>query len=171
MRRFTKLLMATIFLSMLVHASTPSAFAPFAGQWQGTLDYQDYRGPGRIKIPVTLEVIPVDDTQAAWNFDYDDFGRSVLSLETHTWRDGTYTVETKGQADVQTYQSADFTALLENNTGQAILIGSELDDGKEVEVRRTITLGTTTLTTLKEIRVPGEEAYTFRNQSTYTRVQ
>jgi hypothetical protein len=170
MQRFIKLFFITVFSLVLAHASTPSAFTPFAGKWQGTLEYQDYQGPGRIKIPVMLEVTPIDDTHASWNFDYDDFGRSVLSLETHTWSDGTYTVETEGQDDLQTYQSSDFAALLESVTGQAILIGSEMDNGKEVEVRRTITLGATTLTTLKEIRAPGED-YSFRNQSTYTRVQ
>jgi hypothetical protein len=49
-------------------------------------------------------------------------------------------------------------------------MSKEMDDGQEVEVRRTITLEGDILTTLKEIRAPGED-YVFRNQSTYTRVQ
>jgi hypothetical protein len=168
--RLMKLFWLVSCLVVFVHAAVPSAFTPFVGQWQGELEYQDYGGSGRVKIPVTLEVKLIDETHAAWNFSYDDFGRKVLSLETHTWSDGAYTVATEGQTDLQTFQSSDFTTLLDKGSGQAILTGKEMDDGKEVEVRRTITLEGDTLTTLKEIKAPGEE-YTFRNQSTYTRVQ
>jgi hypothetical protein len=168
--RFVKLCLFVTFFIVFVHASAPSAFASFVGTWEGELEYQDYAGPGRVKIPVVLEVLAIDETQASWNFTYDDFGRDVLSLETHTWTDGTYTVTTEGQDEVQTFQIADFATLFEKGSGQAVLMGKEMDDGQEVEVRRTVMLEGDSLTTLKEIKAPGEE-YVFRNQSTYTRIE
>jgi hypothetical protein len=111
--RFIKLFFAISCLLVWACAATPTAFTPFVGQWQGTLEYQDYQGPGRVKIPVVLEVKSIDDIKAAWNFTYDDFGRDVLSLETHTWSGDTYRVETEGQTEIQTYQSSDFADLLE----------------------------------------------------------
>jgi hypothetical protein len=168
--RFIKSFFVISCLFVFAQAAAPSAFTPFVGQWQGELEYQDYQGPGRVKIPVVLEVTVIDDTHAAWNFTYDDFGRDVLSLETHTWSGGTYTVETQGQSEVQIYQSSNLSALIESGSGQAILMGKEMDDGQEVEVRRTVTLEGDSLTTLKEIRAPGKE-YEFRNQSVYARVQ
>jgi hypothetical protein len=168
--RFIKLFFVVGYLFMFARAAAPSAFTPFVGQWQGELEYQDYQGPGRVKIPVVLEVKMINDTQAAWNFTYDDFGRDVLSLETHTWSGDTYTVETEGQSEVQVYQSSDFAALLESGSGQAILMGKEMDDDQEVEVRRTVTLDGDNLTTLKEIKASGGD-YEFRNQSSYARAQ
>jgi hypothetical protein len=168
--KFVKLFLLVACFTLLVYASAPGAFTPFVGKWQGELEYQDYAGPGRVKIPVVLEVIIIDEAQASWNFTYDDFGRDVLSLETHTWTDGMYTVTTEGQDEVQTFQIADFAMLFETGSGQAVLMGKEMDDSQEVEVRRTITLDGDSLTTLKEIKAPGED-YVFRNQSTYTKVQ
>lgn len=168
--RFLKLFLFVACLMVVVQAAAPSAFTPFVGTWEGELEYQDYAGPGRVNIPVVLEVKATDANTATWNFTYDDFGRDVLSLETHTWRDGTYTVTTEGQSEVQTFQIANFATLFEQGSGQAVLLGKEMDDGQEVEVRRTITLESDVLTTLKEIKAPGED-YVFRNQSTYVKSQ
>ena len=77
-------------------------------------------------------------------------------------------MKTKGKLEVQEYVSKDFDALIKSGIGKAVLIGSELEDGKKVEVRRTITLEKTTLMTLKETRPPNG-AFAFRNQSTYSR--
>ena len=48
-------------------------------------------------------------------------------------------------------------------------MGSELENGKAVEVRRTVALTAKTLTTLKETRALRGK-FTFRNRSTYIRV-
>jgi hypothetical protein len=69
---------------------------------------------------------------------------------------------------VQEHISKDFDVLINSGIGKAILTGSELENGKKVEVRRTITLEKTTLTALKETRAPGG-TFEFRNQSTYSR--
>ncbi len=164
----SRAVIAGLALSFSVQAASPQAFDPFAGQWTGTLEYQDYGGNGRVKIPVKLTVKPTDATTATWDFAYDDFGKAVNSFETHTWNAGRYRVTTKGKTDVQAYSSADFAALLKSGVGKAVLMGSEMETGAKVEVRRTITLEKTTLTTLKETRLKGE-AFKFRNQSTYTR--
>jgi hypothetical protein len=164
----SRAIIAGLVLSFSVQAGSPQAFDPFAGQWTGTLEYQDYGGNGRIKIPVKLTVTPTDATTATWDFVYDDFGKAVNSFETHTWNAGRYKVTTKGKTDVQEYTSAGFAVLLKSGSGKAVLIGSEIEIGAKVEVRRTITLGKTTLTTLKETRLKGG-MFKFRNLSTYTR--
>lgn len=115
-----------------------------------------------------LEVKPTDTKTAVWDFVYDDFGRAVPSLETHVWQKGQYTVRTQGKLDLQKYTSFDFERLTKAGAGTAILFGSELENDKTVEVRRTITLTKTSLITLKETRQAGQ-VFTFRNQSTYSR--
>ena len=154
-------------------AVAPNAFDPFVGNWSGALEYKDYSGgTGRVKVPVKLEVKSSDASTASWYFDYDDFGKTVISDETHSWKSGKYsgkyTIKFKGKPEVQEYVSKDFAALVKSGIGKAVLIGSELEDGKKVEVRRTITLEKTTLMTLKETRPPNG-VFAFRNQSTYSR--
>ncbi len=169
MHPFTaRAIIAGLVFSFSVQAASPQAFDPFAGNWTGTLEYQDYGGNGRVKIPVKLTVKPTDATSATWDFAYDDFGKAVNSFETHTWNAGQYKVTTKGKTDVQAYVSADFETLIKSGIGKAVLMGSEIEIGAKVEVRRTITLEKKTLKTLKETRLKGE-AFKFRNLSTYTR--
>jgi hypothetical protein len=171
--RITAIITAGLFLALSAQAIAPNAFDPFVGKWSGALEYKDYSGgTGRVKVPVKLEVKSTDESTANWYFNYDDFGKTVISDETHSWQlgknVGKYVVKTKGKLEVQEYGSKDFDALVKAGIGKAILTGSELEDGKKVEVRRTITLEKTALTTLKETRPPNG-AFAFRNQSTYTR--
>jgi hypothetical protein len=155
--------------ALSAQAVAPSAFDPFSGKWSGALEYKDYSGgTGRVKVPVKLEVKASDASTANWYFNYDDFGKTVISDETHSWKSGKYVVKTKGKLEVQEYVSKDFDALVKSGIGKAILTGGELENGKKVEVRRTITLEKTKLTTLKETRAPGG-TFEFRNQSTYSR--
>jgi hypothetical protein len=165
MRRFAFI---GLLLFFTAQAATPRVFTPFAGKWAGFLEYEDFKGTGRVKISVKLEVRPLDATTAVWDFVYDDFGRPVPSLETHTWKSGTYRVQTKGQSEVQVFTSADFANLLAAGKGKAVLIGTETEVGRKVDVRRTITLNGSKLVTLKETRPKGE-VFKFRNQSTYTK--
>ena len=155
-------------LAFNAQAAPPQAFEPFAGGWQGTLEYNDYQGSGRVKIPVKLSVKPTDATSAIWDFQYDDFGKPVPSYETHSWNGTVYRVTTKGQSQIQEYKSQDFAKLIQSGTGKAVLIGTELEIGASVEVRRTITLEKKKLVTLKETRLRGGK-FEFRNQSVYTR--
>jgi hypothetical protein len=168
MRRPLIALLAGLTLSLNVQAAAPGAFTAFAGRWAGRLEYQDYGANKRVKIPVKLSVRPQDATNAAWTFSYDDFGTTVSSLETHTFAGGRYSVSTIGKPEVQMYTSSDFATLGRIGTGKAVLLGQELENGKKVQVRRTITLGKTTLSTLTETRSTGGQ-YGFRNLSTYTR--
>jgi hypothetical protein len=149
-------------------AAAPSAFGLFAGKWSGHLEYQDYKSPNRIKIPVKLEVKPTNPNSAVWDFRYDDFGREVQSFETHTWKNNKYTVQTRGKLETQTYVSFDYSYFLKAGGGTSILFSQESDNGKLVEVRRTIVFGKNSLTTLKEIR-QSDGAFVFRNQSSYKR--
>lgn len=165
----TGFLFTLIAQAHIVQALAPSAFDPFVGKWSGALEYKDYQGgTNRVKVPVTLEVKASDASTASWYFDYDDFGKTIISDETHSWKSGKYVVKTKGKLEVQTYTSKDFDMLVKSGIGKAVLVGSETEIGRKVEVRRTITLEKAKLTTLKETRVPGG-TFEFRNQSTYSR--
>jgi hypothetical protein len=156
--------------TLTAQAVSPSTFDPFVGTWSGALEYKDYQGgTNRVKVPVTLEVKASDASTASWYFNYDDFGKTVISDETHSWKSGKYVVKTKGKLEVQEYSSKDFDVLIKSGVGKAILIGSETETGRKVDVRRTITLEKTKLTTLKETRAPGG-TFEFRNQSTYSRL-
>jgi hypothetical protein len=155
-------------LSFSTQAAAPKAFDPFAGKWTGKLEYQDYQGTGRVSIPVKLEVKPSNETTAIWDFVYDDFGKPVPSFETHVWNGSKYTVTTKGKPEVLTYTSKDFAKLVTSKIGKSVLTGFEIELGAKVEVRRTITLETQKLVTLKETRLKGAK-FEFRNQSTYIR--
>ncbi|WP_211214814.1 VCBS domain-containing protein [Deinococcus aquatilis] len=150
-------------------AAAPLAFDRFAGRWAGTLEYQDYGADRRVKIPVSLNIRPNGAVSAAWNFQYDDFGTTVSSLETHRWKAGTYTVTTLGQPEVQRYTSRDFSALISGRGDKAVLMGTQVENAQRVEIRRTITLGRTTLITLTETRAPGS-TFAFRNRSSYIRI-
>ncbi|PNY80680.1 hypothetical protein [Deinococcus koreensis] len=147
--------------------SRPSPFQSFVGRWAGNLEYQDYGADRRVKIPVQLTITASGTDSARWLFSYDDFGTTVSSDETHRWATGTYTVKTAGQPTTQTFRSTTFAALARPG-GQATLLGSELENGVKVEVRRTLRLGARTLVTLTETRQPGGD-FRFRNQSSYTR--
>ncbi len=155
-------------LAFVAQAAAPQTFGAFAGKWAGYLEYKDYQGNGRVKIPVKLEVKPSNASAAIWDFVYDDFGKPVSSFETHTWNGTTYRVQTKGQTAIQEYTSRDFAVLLKTGIGKAILLGTEIEIGAKVEVRRTITLEKNKLTTLKETRLR-DGVFTFRNQSIYLR--
>jgi hypothetical protein len=169
MRTVHATIFATVIITLSAHAASPRVFDAFAGKWSGDLEYQDYQNRDRrAKIGVKLEVKPGDATSAVWDFKYDDFGKIVSSFETHSFKAGVYTVETKGQQKAQSYRSDDFSKLSASRTGKAVLIGNAIEVGRNVEIRRTITLGPNTLTTLTETRGKGE-AFAFRNKSTYTR--
>jgi hypothetical protein len=169
MRNLHVVFVAVLALAFTAQAKTPSAFDAFAGKWSGNLEYQDYQNAARrVKIPVKLSVTPRDATSAIWDFKYDDFGKVVTSFETHSWVNGKYSVTTKGQAQIQSYSSSDFEGIGKAGSGKAILTGSEIEVGRKVEIRRTITLTASNLTTLTETH-PNGEAFKFRNQSTYVR--
>lgn len=169
MRIFQTVSIVGVLFSLTAQAVSTSTFDPFVGRWSGALEYKDYQGgTNRVKVPVTLEVKASDASTASWYFDYDDFGKTIISDETHSWKSGKYVVKTKGKLEVQTYTSKDFDMLVKSGIGKAVLVGSETEIGRKVEVRRTITLEKAKLTTLKETRMPGG-TFEFRNQSTYSR--
>lgn len=169
MRAIHVALLATLAITLTAKAAAPRAFDVFAGNWTGNLEYKDYQNPTRrVKIPVKLMVKPSDANTAIWDFKYDDFGKTVVSFETHSFKAGKYSVVTKGQAQVQTFTSLDFQALTVSGSGKAVLSGTEIEVGRKVDVRRTITLTAKTLSTLTETRA-NNEPFAFRNQSTYTR--
>ncbi len=156
-------------MALTAQAAAPRAFDIFAGNWTGSLEYKDFQNPNRrVKIPVKLVVKPIDANTAVWDFKYDDFGKAVVSSETHSFKAGKYSVATKGQARVHSYTSMDFQALTQSDDGKAVLIGTEIEVGRTVDVRRTITLTSKTLSTLTETRA-NSEPFAFRNQSSYTR--
>jgi hypothetical protein len=160
----TSLTIAALLVS--AQAAAPQVFAPLVGRWTGALEYRDYSSARSVRVPVVLDITASGADRARWLFTYDDFGAPVVSDETHRWMNGTYTVTTKGRAGSQTFSSRDFAAL--GSTGSAVLSGREQENGKPVEVRRTLTLTPRGLVTLTETRAPGGP-YAVRNRSRYTR--
>ena len=169
MRGIHVALLVALTLTLTAQAANPRAFDVFAGNWSGNLEYKDYQNPTRrVKISVELVVKASDANAAIWDFKYDDFGKTVISYETHSFKAGKYSVTTRGQAQVQSFTSTDFQALTVSGSGKAVLSGTEIEVGRKVDVRRTITLTSKTLSTLTETRA-NNEPFAFRNRSTYTR--
>ena len=142
----------------------PSPLRPLLGDWRGTLEYQDYGADRRVRVPVKLRVTG-ENNATRWLFRYDDFGLTVSSDERHTWQDGTYRVVTAGQPGAQVYRGNLNTLLTD---GVAVLLGTQQENGRPVQVRRTLKLTDLTFETLTETREAGQP-FRFRNRSTYTR--
>ena len=97
------------------------SFVHFQGGIPGALEYQDYAGTGRVKIPVALEVKKQSVGSAQWNFVYDDFGRTVNSFETHSLTGSTYKVVAEGKKEIRQYTCANFVAKFSSGVGKAVL--------------------------------------------------
>ncbi len=126
------------------------------GNWEGTLEYQDYSENKRVKLKTYLTVAPSNDGQTAKiTTVYDDFGRIIKSSET-----------VKIDAAQMKYFDDDFEYKIESMAdGKIVLLGSG-QDGETIEpFRKTIIFNENSLVFLKETRTPWQ----FRNQLTLKR--
>lgn len=150
-----------IFTILLISISTGSAqsqtfFQKITGNWEGTLEYLDYKENKRVRLKTYLTVTPASDGRSA-NFltIYDDVNRVIKDNET-----------VKVDLAAGKYFSGDFEYKIDSiEDGKIILLGSG-QDGENVEpIRQTITFNENSLNFLKETRSPWQ----FRNQMTFKR--
>lgn len=147
--------------------------AALSGEWQGTLEYRDYRSDGRVTLPTTLEARPTEEGRAtSLKFRYDEGrGRFVEGLDTLRIDPAKASLawESDGGKSKAEYALAGLDAFAEKRRGALVLTGTNEENGAKVEVRQTITLEGENLTILRESRKPGE-AFAFRNTYKLKRV-
>jgi hypothetical protein len=127
-------------------------FRAIAGNWEGTLEYQDYAENKRVKLKTYLTVTPAaDGGSAEFQTVYDDFGRIVKNRQVY-----------KIDPASKIYRAGDSEYKIDSiETGKIVLSGSG-QDGERVEpIRQTIAFDADNLSFLKETRNPWQ----FRNQT------
>lgn len=144
--------------------------AALAGKWKGQLEYRDYSNDRRVKLPTLLEVRKTADNKTlGFQYTYDDGpGKTVSSSETVLLDLQARRYIVSDGKEKTEYRIAERKQTPLPNTQRLVLTGAGTENGKPVEVRKTITLTTNTLTILKETRVEGAD-FLFRNQYTFTR--
>jgi hypothetical protein len=155
-----KLILAAI-LALITFAGTAFSqskpfFQTIDGNWEGTLEYQDYSENKRVKLKTYLIVkAAADGNSAEITTVYDDFGTIIKDVETE-----------KIDIAAKRFLSGDFEYKIESiEPGKIILLGSGQDGEKVEPMRKTITFDDNSLTLLKETRTPWQ----FRNQLTLKR--
>lgn len=148
------LILTTVFLSVKISAQEKTFLRTVAGNWAGTLEYQDYTENKRVKLKTYLTIeTSKDGNSADVTIVYDDFGRIIKNKETMKIENGKYF------EDDSEYKIASI------KPGEIILLGKG-EDGDSIEpFRKTITYDENSLVILKETRTP----FQFRNQLTLKR--
>lgn len=152
MKKFIAAIFVTfIFLSANIFGQEKTFFQTIAGNWAGTLEYQDYSENKRVKLKTYLTiVVSSDGNSAEITTVYDDFGRIIKSVET-----------AKIARASKKYFADDFEYEIESTEpGKIVLCGSGQDGEKIEPIRKTITFAENSLAFLKETRTPWQ----FRNQ-------
>ncbi len=75
-----KILILTLLsvLTLAISANSQSFLKKIAGNWEGTLEYLDYKENKRVKLKTYLTVTPASDGNSAeFVTIYDDFGRII----------------------------------------------------------------------------------------------
>jgi hypothetical protein len=143
-------------LTLAIPANSQTYFQKIAGDWEGTLEYLDYKEDKRVKLKTYLTVTPANDGNSAEFITiYDDFGRIIKEMET-------VRIDAMGKK----YISGNFEYAIGSIADGKIVLLSSGQDGDKVEpIRETITFDETSLTFLKETRTPWQ----FRNQTVLKR--
>lgn len=140
-------------LIAVVSAHSQTYFQKIAGNWEGTLEYQDYSADKRVKLKTYLSVKPSSDGNSAeFVTVYDDFGKIIKETETIVI-----------DRAAKKYRAGDFEYRIDSfEKGKIVLLGAG-EDGEKIEpIRKTITFGKNSLDFLKETRTPWQ----FRNRLT-----
>ena len=171
--------------SMRAQSAAPrsSLHAGFLGDWVGQLEYRDYSSNERVFLPTWLRIAESSDHRALeLSYVYDDGPtkivreRTTLRLDTAT-RKATLTEYGQSPKDTAITRSFDVSGLDEfqrKGRGVLRLSGGGMDDGKQVNVRLTITLERNLYSWRKEVRPAGdatEKSYQFRDGYVFTRAQ
>jgi Peptidase family S41 len=152
-----KSILTTIFAVVILSANAFSQgktfFQTVAGNWEGTLEYQDYSENKRVKLKTYLMVKPsADGNSAEVTTVYDDFGRIIKDVETERF-----------DLTQKKFFQGDFAYQIDSiEDGKIVLLGSGQDGNDVQPLRKTITFDENSLNFLKETRTPWQ----FRNQLT-----
>jgi hypothetical protein len=131
-------------------------FQTVAGNWEGTLEYQDYSQNKRVKLKTYLTIAPAPDGNSAeFQTVYDDFGRIIKNKQIY-----------RIDPAAKTYSAGDSKYRIESVEAGKIVLSGSGQDGETVEpIRQTITFDAGSLSFLKETRTPWQ----FRNQMIFRR--
>ncbi len=153
---FFTLILGFIFLPVGALSQGKTFFQTIAGNWEGTLEYQDYSENKRVKLKTYLTITPAPDGNSAeFQTVYDDFGRIVKNRQTDR-------IDPAAKA----YFAGDERYEMESvEAGRIVLLGSGQDGEKIEPVRRTISFDANSLDILKETRTPWQ----FRNRMIFRR--
>jgi hypothetical protein len=150
--------LAILFILVLAAtAHSQTYFQKIAGNWEGTLEYQDYsQKDKRVKLKTYLTVTAAPDGNSAEFLTvYDDFGRIIKDKTIY-----------KIDLAAKKYSAGEFSYAIDSvEPGKIILLGSGQDGEKVEPIRQTITFDENSLSILKETRTPWQ----FRNQTIFKR--
>ena len=158
--------------SPLSASLNPAAFSSsVAGSWTGSLEYRDFQSDKRVTLPTTLEVTPTSDQSAVqFAYTYDDGPGKIVKekalIRVPATGDQYIVKEEAGSETV--YQIATATGFSGSEGGKLILGGPGTENKKPVEVRTTLEITPTSLSILRETRLPGEDSK-FRHQYKFQR--
>ena len=148
--------LAVLSLAAAAFSQSKTFFQTIEGNWEGTLEYQDYSENKRVKLKTYLIVkASPDGNSAEFTTVYDDFGTIIKDVETE-----------KIDRGAKRFLSGEFEYkidLMEN--GKIVLLSSGQDGEKVEPMRKTVVYGEDSLNFLKETRTPWQ----FRNQLTLKR--
>jgi hypothetical protein len=193
---FTRNTLSALFLcavassSLFAQSNPPSAEAlerSLAGSWKGALEYRDYQSNRKFELPVTTTISVGADNATITRLSAFDDGPTTglvyittVSLYEPVAADGikgatrpgapsrmTQSTFRKGRAvdtwtenvTIQSYTDPERWSVAYTRTGT--------DGNSPADIRLTTTRNRNTLTTVKEVKKPGEpdSAYAFRNQT------
>ena len=126
-------------------------FQKIAGNWEGTLEYQDYSTDKRVKLKTYLTVKPSNDGNSAEFITvYDDISRIIKDVET-----------VKIDSAAKKYISGNSEYKIDSIENDRIILLGSGQDGEKIEpIRETISFNAESLDILKETRTPWQ----FRNR-------
>jgi Peptidase family S41 len=147
---------AIVFLSANAFSQGKTFFQTVAGNWEGTLEYQDYSENKRVKLKTYVMIKPSQDGDSAEvTTVYDDFGRIIKEVETE-----------KLDLVAKKFIQGDFSYQIDSIDAAKIVLLASGQDGNDVQpMRKTIIFDENSLSFLKETRTPWQ----FRNQLTLKR--
>lgn len=147
------IIVLTILSLLILPAAVRSQtyFQQIAGNWEGTLEYQDYSANKRVKLKTYLTIKPSNDGNSAEFITvYDDVSRIIKDVEI-----------VKIDLAAKRYFSANSEYAIDSLENRKIVLRGSGQDGEKIEpIRETISFDENSLVFLKETRAPWQ----FRNQ-------
>ncbi len=145
------------------------ALKPLVGQWNGELEYLDYRdNKTRVVLRAALDArISMLKEHLVLNFIYQEPGYKLERLEIISYDEKEaallVTGIERGKSTSKKWQVSEFATDTSTSSVAMVLMSSEYDENKLAQVRRTLTLTPANLILLKEVKHEGGKFF-FRNE-------